>query len=315
MGRFVKKILMMVMLFAFTYLAAVVFDCVLVGNQYRNLYLASIIDKTDRLKSLESPKIILVGNSNVNFGFDSAMLEKEMNMPVVNLGLHGALGNTFHEGMAMFNVSEGDFVIICHSDYSEKDIIPDPTVAWITLEHHYDLYPIIRARDMPRMMIYLPKYIFKSGILWLQGEPNNNMDNVDVNDVYSLAAFNKYGDIGVYRQYKNYKPNETDIKAPEIKKECVQRLNKLNGRIQEKGATMLVAGYPIIVGDNEPEIDTYNEFEQELRDFLDCDVISHYTDYFIPYNMFYDTYLHLTTEGAKYRTELLIRDLKRWEVE
>ena len=54
------------------------------------------------------------------------------------------------------------------------------------------------------------------------------------------------------------------------------------------------------------------KFEQELRQRLDCQVISDYTQYCFEPEYFFNTYLHLTDEGAKMRTELLIQDLKKY---
>ena len=83
--------------------------------QYENGYCASLIDKVNRLKSINEPKIVLLGNSNLAFGIDSKMLEESMNMPVVNMGLHGGDGNAFHEEMAKINVVSGDIYVLCHS--------------------------------------------------------------------------------------------------------------------------------------------------------------------------------------------------------
>ena len=45
---------------------------------------------------------------------------------------------------------------------------------------------------------------------------------------------------------------------------------------------------------------------------LDCPVISDYRDYFFDYKYFYNSFLHLTTEGAALRTEQLIEDLEEY---
>jgi len=50
------------------------FGAFVVGNQYSNSYTASIIDKVNRIESINEPKIILVGNSNAAFGFNSEKL-------------------------------------------------------------------------------------------------------------------------------------------------------------------------------------------------------------------------------------------------
>lgn len=49
-----------------------------------------------------------------------------------------------------------------------------------------------------------------------------------------------------------------------------------------------------------------------MRASLDYEVVSHFTDYFIPYDMFYNTNAHLSEEGARIRTELFIKDLRNW---
>ena len=92
-----------------------------VPAQYADNYNASLIDKVDRLESIDEPKIILVGNSNLAYGINSELIEESMGMPVANLGLHGGLGNKFLERIALLGINEGDLVIICHTDYSDKN--------------------------------------------------------------------------------------------------------------------------------------------------------------------------------------------------
>lgn len=86
------------------------FDYFIIGRQYNDNYDAVLIDKVDRLKSINEPKIILVGDSNVAFGMNSKKIEEELGMPVVNLGLHGALGNAFHEQIAKLNIGGGGYL-------------------------------------------------------------------------------------------------------------------------------------------------------------------------------------------------------------
>ena len=82
----------------------------IIGSQHEDGYCASLIDKAARLESINDPKIILVGNSNLSFGMDSRRVQEALNMPVVNLGLHGGLGNAFHEDIAKLNINSGDIV-------------------------------------------------------------------------------------------------------------------------------------------------------------------------------------------------------------
>jgi hypothetical protein len=52
---------------------------------------ASTVIKHKRLAAAPSPRLILVGGSNVLFGIDSAMIERETDFNPVNMGLIGGL--------------------------------------------------------------------------------------------------------------------------------------------------------------------------------------------------------------------------------
>lgn len=117
MAKFIRNILILLLIIALISSGIAAFDFFFIGSQYKYNYQASIIDKVERLESISEPKIILVGHSNLSFGIDSKRLEDAMKMPVVNLGLHGGLGNAFHEEIAKLNINEGDIVVVCHSSF------------------------------------------------------------------------------------------------------------------------------------------------------------------------------------------------------
>ncbi len=54
---------------------------------YSYKYTSSLLNKMERLESIEEFKIGLIGNSNLAFGIDSAKIEEEFGMSVVNMGL------------------------------------------------------------------------------------------------------------------------------------------------------------------------------------------------------------------------------------
>lgn len=310
MHQFVKKVLCFLIVIASCVIALVLLDRYVIGEQYRNNYVASLTDKVNRSRSIDGPKIMLVGNSNVAFGMNSELIENEIGLPVVNLGLHGGLGNAYLEQIAKVNVKEGDIVIVCHSSFSDNDEIPDPELAWIAYDKNDSLWPMIREKDYKQMLLAYPSYLKKSMFLWVRHAGNH-----DTGDCYSRNAFNEWGDV-VYRpggidvdsMFSN-----THVYLPSMNDTCVNRLNELNQYCIERGATMLVAGYPIAYGEySEFSKDEVIAFQTQLDQELDCDMISDYTDYMYPYHYFYNTVLHLNEEGAKARSYQLISDLKRW---
>lgn len=269
-------------------------------------YNASLIDKVNRLESIEEPKIVLLGNSNLAFGINSELIEETMGMPVVNMGLHAGNGNAFHEEMAKYNVTPGDIYILCHSEYNDDNSILEPMTAWLTIENHFHLWRILRVDDITTVANSFPVYLKKSLKLYSAGTGNQ-----DPGTIYARSSFNKYGDVAVLRE-ESQDNFEEKFGVPEIGDISIERINELNEYLTERGATLVVAGYPIGNGKLTVDASEFIDFQEELEEELDCPVISNYVDYMFDYKYFFDTNLHLNSEGAELRTMQLISDLKRW---
>ncbi len=313
MKKFIKNVIILFSIVLICMASLVAFDRFVIGPQYQRNYQASLIDKVARLESISEPKIVLVGHSNLSFGINSEMIETEIGMPVVNLGLHGGLGNAFHEEIAKLNINEGDIVIVCHSAFNDDDTIGNPSLAWITYDWNESIAPIIREKDYLSMIRAYPTYFKSTFLLWIKQAGNEETD-----DCYTRSAFNKYGDV-VYKPAEGQMDVDeffkvTDVPVPQINDICTERLNELNEYCENHGATLLIAGYPIAYGQYSTFTkDDFIEFKNNLSQKLDCTIISDYTDYFYPYSYFYNTNLHLTTEGANIRTQQLIDDIKAWQ--
>lgn len=288
----------------------VIFLCFyIIMPQYSGGYNASLIDKVERLENIEGPKIVLIGNSNVSFGIDSKKIEETFNMPVINMGLHGGLGNAFHEEMARINVCKGDIYIICHSEFADDGTIYDKVLAWNTIENHVKLWKLLRAQDIYPMLKEYPVYLKKCLDLYTTGKGNKLSEGC-----YSRDAFNAYGDISFRREESIY-TFEDPVVPPPINDITVNRINALSEWLSQRGAILLIAGYPIGNGKLTAPEEEFVQAQIKLKERLICSVISDYRDYMFDYSLFYNTTLHLTNEGAELRTDQLIEDLKKWASE
>lgn len=316
MKKFIKKIVLFLLILAVILVPITWTFFAVISPQYSEGYNASLLDKAQRLKSIEGPKIVLIGNSNVSFGFQSELIEEAYGMPVVNMGLHGGLDNAFHENMAKMNVQEGDIYVICHHTFADDGKIDDVELAWITLENHTELWGLVNRQDITSMCVGLPTYMKKASVIWGLGliskEAAKNY-NAETDACYSRDAFNEYGDVAYPREEGTFEFKEQSL--PEMNDTCINRLNELNEYLVERGATMVVAGYPIGKGEYTPPKEDFVEFQAKLAERLDCPVISDYRDYFFDYKYFYNSFLHLTTEGAELRTKQLIEDLEGYGLE
>ena len=93
-----KKVLFFGKLFIVT-LLLFVFCFGVVMPQYTGNYQASMVDKAARLRSVEGPKIVLIGNSNMAFGMDSQMLDEAFSIPVVNMAVSGMCLTNRQQGL------------------------------------------------------------------------------------------------------------------------------------------------------------------------------------------------------------------------
>lgn len=273
--------------------------------QYDDRYAASLLDKVERLESINGPKIVLIGNSNLAYGINSKLLEDALGMPVVNMGLSGSLGSAFHENMAKYNVCPGDVYVICHSGFDDNDRIQNPVEAWTCIENHFHLWKLLRWSDMPDMLQALPTYLERAFNQY------SYADNRELMDGEKRTAFNEYGDFAIYREYNGY-TTEGEVKPSEVGDECVNRINELNQYLSSRGANLVIAGYPIVSCATTASDEEFVSFQNELEKRLDCPVISNYLDYKFDEMYFYDFVLHLTSEGAELRTQQLIVDLQKY---
>lgn len=275
--------------------------------QYEGGYQAALQDKLVRLKSIDGPRIVLIGNSNLAFGIDSAYLEKELGMPVVNMGLHAGTGNAFNEQAALLNVHPGDIYVISHTNYDDEDIIKNQELVWLALENHFGLYRMIRPKDLPGMVKAYPTYLRKCLHFWATGTGNQ-----ESNDCYRRSAFNEYGDLYYPRLEPGHNIDFSSVTINHISKACADRMNRLHDKLSEKGAHMVVAAYPIANYENAPKPEEYDLMQEEMRQALKAEVISDFKDYMYDPSYFYNSHTHLTDAGAKLRSEQLAKDLQAY---
>ena len=274
--------------------------------QYTTGYNASIIDKYYRLCDINDPKIILVGDSNVAYGFDSEKIQLAFNMPVVNFGLHGGLGQTFHTDMIKKNINNGDVVIIVPDRYNyNSDKIRDNVLAWVTIENHFFLWDGISSDSYYNLLLAYPTYLKKALNLFI-----TNKGNKPIEGTYSRASFNEYGD-NIYPRpdcimtEDRYNGN-FNTKLSQIMKVYWNEYNKY---VINKNATLYMSCPPILDKMLREDLESLqNQLEYEL----DFTMISQLIDYIYPLEYFYNTNLHLNDLGKDIRTQQFILDLKKY---
>lgn len=301
-----KMLIKIFVMFCFLYLIA---GCIM--PRYKESYMAAFVDKYNYAQSIDTPKIVLVGDSNCAFGIDSEMLEKELNMPVVNMGLHGGVGDTFLMDCTKPIIKKGDIVIMAWAGYERGVGITDGPLAWMVLEDNAELWKYVNTKDYKVLYDSFPIYLKKCINIWRRDYKVQGTAPAP----YNRRSFNLYGDIDTVGTenimdggYVDTVPYPTAINY-----EHIRYMNDYVSYIEQKGAVAVVAFSPIIMFDGQTSLDELNEHKKQLVEALNCSVISNFEDYLYPTDYFYDTNYHLNDMGKVYRTRQLIKDIQMWE--
>lgn len=281
----------------------------IVMPQYTQGFMASFIDKMNRAETIDGPKILLMGDSNVLYGVRSDMLEEAIGMPVVNMGLHGGLGQTMCMDIAKDTICANDIVIALPAHYFYPGHVSDPSLAWIMLENHLDLWKGVNFRDYLPLARGFPVYIRKAADLWINDQGNEN----NAGDL-SRKERNQWGDI-ISSGDENIMPDgwlPDNNFVQTVDADLMAYYNDYNDFVVSKGGYFMLASPPII----EPGVKGRKELvtmrQEEVETYINFPFISDSAEYIYPTEYFSDTNYHLNNTGRVIRTQQLIKDLKAW---
>lgn len=278
----------------------------------QHLYQASLL-KSGLLRDTPSPRIIIVGGSNVAFGIDSELMERELEIPVINDGLHVALGIAPLNEIKRY-LHAGDIVIISleyynftndQSFYGQPQYLAD----WVELspKRIWDLHE--PYRQMPSIyMIMLQRKINRQLNYYLNGfsyEAGRNF--------YSGDQFNEHGDFtGHIGKQGNVQFEIADSVYPiNLIEDAYVYLEDFNLFAKSKGALVFYEAQAHRQTNCDQTGDKHlNRFFFRLKTRTTIPLLTDLEQLCLPDEYFYDTPYHLNEQGRRVRTELLVVHLE-----
>lgn len=301
--------------FLFTALLTVVLYAMTLTEAYDTSFMGAMADKHTRLNSINEPKIVLIGGSSMCFGVDSAAIERELKMPVVDFGLYAMLGTYTTMEFALSGLDKGDIVVIAPEiDAQAYSMYTNPEATMQALEAKPSMLWSLSFDDYIPMLYNLPKFIEAKKEALSKGASEQT--------IYSRDAFNEYGDIklgdATYVRTHNtmskgyLDTNKVTINTSIIESAFIDYVNDYVASAKRVGATVYFDFPPV----NELAIENttakdIQEFYDYLCKNLDASVIGHPTDYIMDYGYFFDSNYHLNDSGVTYRTFNLVNDIKK----
>ena len=290
-----------------------------------NDYMVALVDKLDRLERLPAPRLILAGGSGMAFGADSKALERELDMPTVNMGLHASLSLDFQLNMLKPFLRQGDVVVLSFE--------------------YESLGGMARAFELLQIAAFKPSVLAFAG--WPQGRKIVDELHLFVGGVvrtavkldrgareggdtlYSRKEFDAYGDFrSRHRRISLWTDDPTVAAAgnagkkrlelnavihpisPKQLEKSIRSLRSFVDYSARKGATICYSFPP----QAEPRMEQMRAAVEACeRAVAGCDgliLLDRPLDGSYPWGEFFDTHYHLTAQGMARRTKALIASLR-----
>lgn len=280
-------------------------------------YMGAFIDKQKILKTVKSPKLILVGGSNLAFGLDSSLLEKAVGLPVVNTGLHGGLGLKFMLDHVSSYIQPDDLVIVAPEYEILAGLPVDYGVWWMTILSDFP-YGVryFSPKDYIQALHDFPNFAYSKLFLrttyFLKGIP------LPIDNDYRRDGFDKNGDkvdhLGKPSMDLSKVESEVlfGILALDIN-DGVKMLNEFSSYVNSRGGKVLFTFAPISSVRYQNSKSKIESAYHKLRSDLKMPILGTPADYVFPLTFFYDTAFHLNATGRLARTEKVIADLRKFQ--
>lgn len=271
--------------------------------------------KHKRLADAPSPRLILIGGSNLLFGLDSKMIEAQTPFHPVNMGLIGGLRLDYIINEIEPSLRSGDMVVMSleyntlNADANSDETQVIMGVATRRLENlRFVTWEQWRRLLDQGAMEYL-------GIVFRQAVANITV-RADDDDPLINEDMNVYGDLIRYHD-PNVKPrkNNSQNTIVKIKEESVTaniaKMNAFVARCRERNVQVVFAYPPIPRTHFRLNESIARRFHRQLRDELGAQVIIAPEDAVYPDSNFIGLSYHLRGTAVQQRTQSLIDAINR----
>lgn len=263
--------------------------------------------KFERLLTAKGKKLIVVAGSSTVYGIDSPLLEKLMGgeYAPVNYGTHAESSAAFYLEMISAFIAEGDIVIHAPEAFpSQLDGNVFEINIWQMQECCPEVFSYVDIRNYAMVFTSFAQF-------------NATRDKLPVRSYEDYdTTVNDYGDYFIEKagQASDYVkvPGVVNFSLTYITEEGTERLNAIADKIRSAGGKILLSFAPAnrnaVIGVWTEEA-RQKEYVAMLDQKLNYPRITELADMLLPGNLFHNSDYHVSTEGAKRRTQMLADDL------
>ncbi|MDJ0659371.1 MAG: hypothetical protein QNJ42_07750 [Crocosphaera sp.] len=263
------------------------------------------IDKNARLKEAPSPRLIMVGGSNLSFGINSQMIKDALSLNPINTGIHASIGLKYMMDDVLDDIRPGDIVLISpeYQQFYGDGAYGRNELLRIVMDIDRDSLNNLNRKQWLKILPYFPKFALsklKPSEYFFQQSKNVG--------VYERRAFNQYGDVYIHWNLQSKKVEPISQLPNDFNEKLIKEMVNFREQVEQKEAYLYVTfpGYQEGSFENSEEEIANLKTKLIENNFI---LLGSPERYKIPNNMMYDTPYHLSKEGVELRTRRLIEDL------
>ena len=285
-----------------------------------NSYVAAVLEKDRLIRTTPSPKIIMVGGSNLAFGTDSRMIMDSLGMSVINMGLYAKIGLRYMLAQVKPYIRQGDIVLVVpeYDQFYGKYIEGDNTLNTAMLYTPTDRIPdFIRSYSIVDVILRPRAENARRSFLRAAAAAVGRKEQFfppDTNPVYNRHSFNQYGDAVAHLTRKGKDPDSIYVgPLPPMKNfnpDAVEVLDDLYRTAVKNGArayflwpSYMDSAYVINAG-------AIRSLGERIAAGTRMPVVGSPEEFVFPKTFFFDTRYHLNAPGRAVRTRKMIALLR-----
>ncbi len=278
-----------------------------INPDYNREYVAATISKMEKLKKVEVRKIVIVGGSNASFGIDTDLMEQQLNIPVVNMALHGGLPVKYIIEQVKRNLNKGDILIFSKEYEGLKD----------------ESWNAMNGMEVSKVPTYYPsqahtilgdRTLFESTVSGVFASIKKNIANHpiegmgEINSVYDSRAFKRDNIMPEYiRGRYQQDSKERALTRLDKNSSLLKGLKEYKTYFDKKGILFYLTP-PVVVKGYFKEA-SIMPFWNSFSAHTGIPLLSHVKNYTYAKKYFFNSHYHSNVIGRKIRTESLIEDI------
>jgi hypothetical protein len=289
----------------------------------KNDYSLGIELKHRRLAQFDTRKIVLVGGSNLPYGVDSKMLQRETGCPVVNMGMNGYFGVRYMLEEVKARINPSDIVVLSFEyDNLYKSVDGTPTSHFAIIKAYPTVFTYLSTEQKLKTIAAIPA-IAQTKVMRLiselidavkrplTGKSYRAEGPADMNVIESLKSFTPEGDIvGHLGVVWPYSREEAVVpKGATIVPEMAALMHGFAEEMQKRGVPVVVSYTPFMREAYDKLKGDLARFDTMIKSSPPLIAPSPPSAFAYDEDLFFDTVYHLNERGRPLRTQRIIDDL------